>query len=554
MIAKRARENIKWKGSYQRLAHYILREGKAESIDGAWVTNCGFNDYASAIKEIAATQAINTRASTENDKTYHLVVSFPAGEKPDIETLKAIETELCQKIGLDQHQRISAVHNDTDHYHLHVAINKVHPRTYNLIEPYYDKKKLVAAAQALEIKHGLVKNIDWNKPKDKNQQRRSSKPDTALSSHTGTQSFKDWVQDLKPKIQEALKPAGSWQEFHKALAQFDLIIRIRANGLSLSSRSHKAYIKASDFDRNIALKKLEERFGAYQEPDNALKDTPPLLQYTQRPKQAITNGLWESFQAAMVAKKEQRDSLQGNRKQSMDALYQAYSHRREAIKNDKFLNKRSKQATYQLLKQTYQNERKALAEQAKAKQAALFEQYPYRSWQDFLMHEASNGNAHALQTLRSSKVAEKLSERFTVWGEQDRQTTLLFPALKPRVTKNGDILYHVGTINIRDNGRLHTDDDSEAAISLTLRLARHKYGNVLDVQGNSTFKRQVVECAVAQQMLVTFTDPLMEQYRQRLNAIQTDRQAESSAQVLDTQKPVISTNKPSKPTQGLEGR
>lgn len=44
MIAKRARENIKWKGSYQRLAHYILREGKAESIDGAWVTNCGFDD------------------------------------------------------------------------------------------------------------------------------------------------------------------------------------------------------------------------------------------------------------------------------------------------------------------------------------------------------------------------------------------------------------------------------------------------------------------------------------------------------------------------------
>ena len=533
------------KSHFARLAVYITREfGKADKgneILFQKVTNCQTDNPQDALKEIEAVQAKNTR--TTQDRTYHFIVSFPREEKPTAEQLEDIEQQLCESIGYGKHQRISALHNDTDHLHLHVAVNKIDPETFNIIQYRRDFNRLNEKAGELEVKYNLKRVCGLDKPSP---DIKLSEPAKTLESQTATQSFQSWVATHKPAIMEALKAATDWQALHKALAHYDLTIRKNANGLSISSRTQKAYMKASDFDRSTTIKKLEDRYGAYQEPDQAIKALPPALQYKPLPKQPPQGGLWETFQAAMVSKQAIREANNEARKQSMDALYKAYTHRREMIKNDKVLNKRSKQATYQLLKQTYQNERKAAANVSKEKQAALLEQYPFRNWQDFLMNESLKGNEAALKTLRSNKVAEKLTERFAVWGEQAAKAALLFPALKPKIAKNGDILYRVGTINIRDNGRLHTNDDSGEAISLTLRLARQKYGNVLDVQGTDTFKRQVVECAAAEQMPITFTDPLMEQYRQQL--------AQLAQQATQPQTPAQDQKQPGKPKDNDRGR
>ncbi|EPF6526302.1 relaxase/mobilization nuclease domain-containing protein, partial [Proteus mirabilis] len=126
---------------------------KGEKVASYRVTNCGTDDPADAAILILATQGANTRSKTE--KTYHLVYSFPPGERPDIEVLHAIEDELCEAIGFGDHQRVSAVHIDTDHLHVHVAINKVHPTGLQNIEPYYDKRRLMEACERLELKYDL---------------------------------------------------------------------------------------------------------------------------------------------------------------------------------------------------------------------------------------------------------------------------------------------------------------------------------------------------------------------------------------------------------------
>ena len=144
--------------SWSRTADYILdsdaeTNDQGEKVGGVRVTNCGTDDPAAATLLIQATQAINTRS--KNDKTYHLVFSFPPGEQPPLDVLHAIEDDLCASIGYADHQRISAVHIDTDHLHVHVAINKVHPTGYQNIEPYFDKRRLMEACERLEIKYGL---------------------------------------------------------------------------------------------------------------------------------------------------------------------------------------------------------------------------------------------------------------------------------------------------------------------------------------------------------------------------------------------------------------
>ncbi len=117
------------------------------------ITNCASDAPEEAVVEVVHLQNLNTRA--RGDKTYHLVVSFPPGERPSPDQLHVIEGELIGVIGLGEHQRMSAVHDDTEHLHIHIAVNKVHPETLRCIEPYYDKKKLFDACRQLEQRLGL---------------------------------------------------------------------------------------------------------------------------------------------------------------------------------------------------------------------------------------------------------------------------------------------------------------------------------------------------------------------------------------------------------------
>lgn len=158
--------------SWTQTADYMLDAGAAENAQGGRVSavrvsNCGTDDAAAATIAILATQARNTRS--KKDKTYHLVISFPPGERPELEVLNAIEDELCAAIGFADHQRVSAVHIDTKNLHVHVAINKVHPAGFQNVEPYYDKDRLMEACARLEVKYGLERT---NHGENEREQRR----------------------------------------------------------------------------------------------------------------------------------------------------------------------------------------------------------------------------------------------------------------------------------------------------------------------------------------------------------------------------------------------
>lgn len=173
MIAKRIQRAEGQESSFGKLARYVVNaRGQADpttwthaanslldldqaggKVGGVRVTNCISEEVIDGALDILAVQSKNTRS--EADKSYHLVISFPVGERPSLAVMHAIEDSLCASIGLADHQRISAIHTDTENLHMHVAINKVHPETFNNIEPYFDKNRLMAACAALEAKHGL---------------------------------------------------------------------------------------------------------------------------------------------------------------------------------------------------------------------------------------------------------------------------------------------------------------------------------------------------------------------------------------------------------------
>ena len=154
MISKKAPVKAAAKSKIGHLVAYLLDpKGKDDRVAAVAVTNCQSEDPKWAVHEMQAVQSRNQRA--KGDRTYHLVISFRAGEDLPADTLAQIEAEFCRALGFAEHQRVSVVHRDTDNLHLHVAINKVHPTRFTLHEPFNDFHTRAKLCEQLEARYGL---------------------------------------------------------------------------------------------------------------------------------------------------------------------------------------------------------------------------------------------------------------------------------------------------------------------------------------------------------------------------------------------------------------
>ena len=269
-----------------KLGHYILDDAHGgEKVAWAHATNCQSDDLGTAVTEIIATQERNR--TSQIDKSYHLVVSFPVGERPTREQMEDIERELCDAIGFGEHQRVAAVHQNTDNWHMHIAINRVHPTTLRAIEPHRDHFKLQEACAELEIKHGLTVTRHTPSPE------RAHAKAAELEAHTGRMSFARWVAEhaavpLKARSAEA----KTWADLHAAMADYGLVIKPRGAGLIVSNADGTVRMKASAIDRALSFKALTDRFGAYEPPGTPARE--PIMQYTGMPRGADPS-LWERY-------------------------------------------------------------------------------------------------------------------------------------------------------------------------------------------------------------------------------------------------------------------
>lgn len=329
--------------SWERTADYILDSAngttEGEKVGSYRVTNCGMDDPADAAILIQTTQAANTRSKAE--KTYHFVYSFPPGEQPDLETLHAIEDELCAAIGLDEHQRVSAVHIDTDNLHVHVAINKVHPTGLQNIEPYYDQFRLMEACERLEVKHGLQRTFHGLEAKQRYQNRdiellpakapeqrdslfrkhlrnaydlSISEPPEAktlngLRKLSDTRLQRQSVDKAEPvrigakvasveaqsgietltgyaarELAPAMRGATSWQELHDAAAEHGPEVRQRGAGLVIGEPDLGIWAKASNVGRDLSMKALTDRLGPFQPSERQAEAKANRKRYEPRPR------------------------------------------------------------------------------------------------------------------------------------------------------------------------------------------------------------------------------------------------------------------------------
>lgn len=306
-FAKVARYAIDARGgidpsTWIRTTDYILdtKSQDGEKVGSIRVTNCLSDDPADAAIEIIATQAMNKRSKA--DKHYHIVFSFPPGETVDVETLHKIEDELCASIGLADHQRVSAVHVDTKKLHVHIAINKVHPRTYRNVEPYYPKNKLMEACERLEIKYDLQRTNHGKNAKERVHGRASD-----MEAFSGEQSLLGWIiQNAAADLKACRDTGSSWQDMHNALDQHGLEIRLRGAGLVIGVQGDKKLsVKASSVDRSLSFKRLTDRWGEYVPPAEPGEQNP-----TQAPATPVSEEQAVTQESIALAVEEHAPNIQ----------------------------------------------------------------------------------------------------------------------------------------------------------------------------------------------------------------------------------------------------
>jgi len=478
--------------SWTRTADYVLNSGtsnRGEKVGGVRVTNCHTDDPAAATALIECTQAGNTRSKT--DKTYHLVFSFPPGEEPPLDVLHAIEDQLCKAIGYADHQRISAVHIDCDHLHVHVAINKVHPKGFQNIEPYFDKKKLMETCERLELEYGLTRTnhgLHGEKPKAKIRDKQAT-----AEAHSGVETLSGFVsREVSPSIREA----KNWQQLHAALAAHGLEIKKRGAGLVIGTG--ETWVRASQCDRSFSLKGLTDRLGAFEVAGQEIEREP----YQPKPRQAHPSSavLFDQY-------RRERDKYKKVRAYGFEqAKYEGAileANLQKWKKAQRLLVKLAdkgptRRAMLKMVTLQVAATRKSNWKKVEAKRRSVLAETAFPSWANWLSRHAENGNIEALGVLRSRQEREAMQGDTLTAAKPADAANIILKGLKLAADAKGALHYNTADGGLVIDRKNHVQSFRTTAESslMALQIAAERFkGQTLIVEGNQAFQQEIARLA-----------------------------------------------------------
>jgi hypothetical protein len=385
---------------FAQLARYIRgRSAKprttwflATSLPGVTTTD----DLELACRLVEAVHAQNTRAGS--DRTYRLVISLhPEDRSLDMKELRRVVEGLVDTLGFSEHQYIAARHNDKDHEHVHVAINKIHPETFRIHSPAWDHQKLFAAGRALEAELELTPLRSKAREQDKLPRRAAD-----CEAHQGVDSFARWArQTLAPVLRST--ELRSWDDMHDACGRVGVVLRLHGNGLVFEDAERGVRVKASCVGREFSKPRLCKRLGNFQAASAHQLEASGRAphQYSPIPP-TVPQSLWKDYAQSLDQARMQRQHAWSSYRDSASherrRFKEKYRHQRSLLAALPVSGRDRKRLSQQLaLRQAIESRtlKRKLANQRKAIQKS-----PHPgSWRQFVAGRAAHGDAHAIRIL-----------------------------------------------------------------------------------------------------------------------------------------------------------
>ncbi len=147
------------------------------------------------------------------------------------------------EMDLAGHQAIYGLHRDTENWHLHLAVNRVHPETEKLatVNNGFDHEVAHRAIARIEHAQGWQREerglfqmredgrVECARPRDE-QERKPTARARDFEERVGARSAERVaIEDAAP----AIRAAGTWREIHEALAEKGMRLEKKGSGAIL---------------------------------------------------------------------------------------------------------------------------------------------------------------------------------------------------------------------------------------------------------------------------------------------------------------------------------
>ncbi|MDD4888191.1 MAG: relaxase/mobilization nuclease domain-containing protein [Thiomonas sp.] len=515
-------------------------------------------DKQTAIAILDATAAA-ARRKTGSSPVHHVTLAWQEGEHP---TAKQIDTACAQvlgALGFEGHEALWALHRDTEHDHVHLIVNRVHPDGSTAKVPRLDWLILDQAMREIEIAQGWRPSPGPYVTLDTEQgpqvvrmsraERRErgllaagpqTSPGAADAAHREAgASFQAWAAGGPAKaIKAALDtPGATWERLHQQAARYGLRIEPKGSGMVVTTRlddGRTLAAKASQLGRWASKAELEKRLGPWQPPPDKLpaasvsyqksldggrawaQEEAPMrgLGVDERMARRMERAAARKVLAARF--KAEQDTARQDRPKHRAALVQQHRAERVALtvqlrEERKALTAEARQGgQLQAVGQSLwalkaAQAREALQKRQAAERKALSAKLPKQEvWRKWVEREAAQGDEAAQATLRGIRYREQRKRNQQIDGiegeELDPLRKLTLAGLEAQIDpKRQLVLYRdtQGQDKFTDTGpRIVMHDKGADSLEAALRMAAQKYGGKVDITGSAEFRERAARQAV----------------------------------------------------------
>ena len=236
----------------------------------------------------------------------HWSMSWQENELPSHEQIGEAVDVFLQRMGLEGHQVIYALHKNTAHHHVHIVVNRTHPDTLKVIQPHRgfdieESHKIVAwlvHSQGWAAEANARYRVNEAGEIVRNAGKATARPSSEamdFESATGEKSAQRIAQERGHGI---IKNAKSWSELHKGLQKAGLRFEKKGSGAVVFVGD--IAVKSSSIDRNFGLSKLCKRLGDF-EPGNY---APEMAAPEPEPVSAVAREDWLEYRKLRETERE----------------------------------------------------------------------------------------------------------------------------------------------------------------------------------------------------------------------------------------------------------
>ncbi len=517
------------KTSFKDLANYCL--GISGHSEGS-VLYVGMKNLNSppekAYLEMEGLSYENVRCK---NPVFHFILSWRAEESPTNEQVDEAVNIALRELDMEDCQSLWALQSDTENLHVHVAVNRISPKSYRAIRPAggWTKKALERAARKIEITQGWEIEQSGRYAVNVSGQIEEKKeggiPNPEISqtardveSHTGEESLE---RQAKREVSKILETAESWRELHEQLCSKGYLLEKRGNGAVL--RYGDKSVKLSNVSRSSSLSKMEQRLGKYQERQSD-------IQIAERSKirLPISRSSWERYkverESYLDVKTKAVKELRTRQKQEREELRRLQQTRRKKMFSESWKGRgRELNQLRSIFAFVHRKEELELRERQNEEMEELRSHYLRRfpSFRDWLSDQ-SRENLYRVYRYPGQLLLspEQSGIRISV-----PQKIVDLRDYSARRGAGSSVLYcrtGTNTADFSDMGRrivLNKRKLTEESVASALQLANQKWGATL-ITGNAEYKELCISAAVKYGLKLANPELLAEVERRRQELMQ----------------------------------